>query len=153
MLSILSDGAFSRTKCAGPTIAPTGTICILSVCLTTQMNPSTQLAQPWGLLYFVGITTAYSWASGSNIHSSVFLHLREKVAIVFPAGRRSLNRMIEFGGVQLMYNTGKEGTSPWKVYRGHFPYIGPRFYKIQAWSLGWHWYILPCNQVPDSQQI
>jgi len=40
-----------------------------------------------------------------------------------------------------------------RCYWGQFPYIGPRWYEIQAWSLGWHWYILPCNQVPDTQQM
>jgi len=34
----------------------------------------------------------------------------------------------------------------------HFAYTGPRCYDLQAWSLCWHWYILPCNQVPDAQQ-
>jgi hypothetical protein len=29
---------------------------------------------------------------------------------------------------------------------------GPRCYKLQTWRLGWHWYILPCNQVLDTQQ-
>jgi len=116
MLSILSDAAwFSRTKCAGSTIAPTGTICILSVCLTTRMNPSTQLAQPCWSLYFVGITTTYSWGWWRNIHCWVCLHLLEKVDIDFPAGRHSWNWRIWFGGVQLKYNTWKEGTRPWKV--------------------------------------
>jgi len=115
MVSILSGAAFSRTKRAGPTIALTGTICILSVCLTTRMNPSTQSAQPYGSLYFVGITTAYSQAWGCNIHCWVFLHLLEKFDIVFPAGRCIWNCRIWFGGVQLKYNTGKEGILPWKV--------------------------------------
>jgi len=97
------------------TISLTGTICILSVCLTTRINPSTQSAQPCGSLYFVGITTAYSWTWGRNIHCWDFLHRLEKVDMVFPAGRRSWNWRIWFGGVQLKYNTGKEGTRPWKV--------------------------------------
>jgi len=116
MLSILADAAvFSHTKCAGPTIAPTGTICILSLCLTTLMNPSTQSSQPCGSLYFVGITTTYSWGWGRNMHCLVFLHLVEKVDIHFPAATHSWNWRIWFGGVHLKYNTGKEGTRPWKV--------------------------------------
>jgi len=115
MLSILSDSAFSRTKCASPTIAPTDTICIISVCLTTRMNPSTQPAQPCGSLYFVGITTAYSSTCGRNIHCWVFLDLLENVNIVVPAGRRSRNCRICIRRVQLKYVTGIEGTRPWKV--------------------------------------
>ena len=116
MLLILSDAAlFSCTKCAGPTIAPKGTICILSVCLTTRMNPPTEAAQPCGSLYFVGITTTYSWGWGHNIHCWVVLHLLENMDIDFPADRYSWNRRIWFGGDQLKYNTGKEGTRPWKM--------------------------------------
>jgi len=115
MLSILCDTAFSGTKCAGPTIAPAGTIRILSVCLTTPMNLSTQFAQQCGSLYFVGITTAYSWAWGCNINCWVFLHLIEKVDIILPVGRYSWNRRIWCGGVQLKYITGKEGTRLSKV--------------------------------------
>jgi len=106
--------AFSHTKCARPTIAPMGTICILFVCLTTQMNPSTQSAQPWRSLYFVGITTAYSWTWGRNTHCWMILHLLAKVDIAFPAGKCSWNWRIWFGGVQLKYNTGKQGIRPWK---------------------------------------
>jgi hypothetical protein len=29
----------------------------------------------------------------------------------------------------------------------HFAHTQPKFYELQAWYLGWHWYILPCNQV------
>jgi len=35
----------------------------------------------------------------------------------------------------------------------HFLYIGPWCYEFQAWSHGWHRYILPCNQVLDAQQM
>jgi len=38
-------------------------------------------------------------------------------------------------------------------YQGHWPYIRLRCYEIQAWSPGWYWYILPCNQVLDTKQI
>jgi len=109
------DAAFSRTKCTGPTIAPTGTICIVFVCLTTRMNPSTQSAQPWRSLYFVAITTVYSWAWGRNAHSWVILYLFEKVDIAFPAGRHSWNWRTWFGGVQLKYTTEIEGIRCWKV--------------------------------------
>jgi len=102
------NAAFSSTKCADQTIASMGSICILFVCLTTQMNLSTQSAQPWRSLYFVGITTVYSWAWGHKTHCWVFLHLLEKVNNAFPGGRRSWNWRIWFGGVQLKYNTGKE---------------------------------------------
>jgi len=115
MLSILSDATFSRTKCAGPTIAPTGTICIWSVCLTPRMNPSIQSAQPCGSLYFVGITTAYSAAWGRNINCWVQLHLVEKMDIIFPTDRNSTNWRIWFSAVQSKYTKGKEGTWPWKV--------------------------------------
>jgi len=40
-----------------------------------------------------------------------------------------------------------------RCYQCHCPYNGSRCYEIQAWSLGWLWYILPCNQVPDTQQM
>jgi len=112
---MLPDAAYSPTKCAGPTIAPMGTICILFVCLTTRMNTSTQSAQPWSSLNVVRISTAYSWAWGRNTHCWVFLHLLGNVDIAWPAGRRSWTWRIWFCGVQLKYNTGKEGISPWKV--------------------------------------
>ena len=47
----------------------------------------------------------------------------------------------------------KEELGLGRCYRGHCPYIGPRWNEIQIWSLGWHPYILPCNQVPDTQQM
>jgi len=112
---MLPDAAFSNTKRAGPTIAPTGKIRILFVCLATRMNPSTQSAQPWRSLNFVGITTAYSWAWGRNTHCWVVWLLLKKVDNAFPAGRRFWNWTIWFGGVQLKYNTGKEQTRPCKV--------------------------------------
>jgi len=112
---MLPDAAFSRTKCAGPTIASTGTIYIWFVCLTTRMKPSTQSAKPWRSLYFVGITTAYSAAWGRNTNRWVVWHLLEKVDNAFPAGRRSWNWRIWFGGVQLKYNAAKKGILPWKV--------------------------------------
>jgi len=115
MLSSLSDAAFSRTTCGGPQIAPTGTICIVSVCLTTQMNSSTQSAQPCGSLYFVWINTPNSWPWENNIHCWVFMHGLGKVDIIFPTCRRSWYWRICFGGVQLKYNTGHEGTWHWKV--------------------------------------
>ena len=109
------NAAFSRTKCAGPTIAPMHTICILFVCLTTWTNLSTQSAQSWRALNFVGITTTYSWAWGRNTHCWVFMLLIEKVDNVFPAGRRSWNWGIWLGEVLLKYNTGKQEIQPWKV--------------------------------------
>jgi len=112
---MLPDAAFSRTKCARPTIAPMGTICILFVCLTIRMNLPTESAQPWRSLNFVGITSAYSWAWGRDTHCWVIWHLLEKVDNAFPAGRRSWNWRIWFGGVQLKNNTGNERTRPWKV--------------------------------------
>jgi len=109
------DAAFFCTKCAGWSIASTDTICIWFVCLTTWMNPSTQTAQPWRSLYFVEITTAYYWAWGHNTHCWVFLHLLEKVDIVFLAARYSWNWRIWFGVVQLKYIEGTQGVRPWKV--------------------------------------
>jgi len=153
MLSILSDSAFSHTKCAGPTIALTGTICILSVRLTTQMNPSTRSAQLCRSLYYVRITSTYSWAWGCNIHWGVFVHLIEKFDIIFPAGRCSWKCRIWLGEIKKSWIQEKKDHGVGWCYRGHCPYIGPRCYEILAWSLGWHWYILPCNQVPDAQQM
>jgi len=112
---MLSNAAFYCTKCAGPTVAPTGTICIISVCMTTRMNPSAQSAQPCGSLYSVGITTAYFWTRGRNIHCWVFLHILEKVDIDFPVGRLFWHWMIWIGRVQWKYNRRKEGTRPCKV--------------------------------------
>jgi len=112
---MLPDAAFSRTNCAGRTIAPMGSICILFVCLTTPMSWSTQSAQPWRSLNFVAITTAYSWGWGHSTHRWVCLHLLEKVDFDLPAGRPSWIWRILFGGVQIKYNTGKEAIRPWKV--------------------------------------
>jgi len=47
----------------------------------------------------------------------------------------------------------KKELSLGRCYWGYCLYIGPRCYEIQAWSLGWHLYILPYNQVPDAQQM
>ena len=127
--------AFSHTKCARPTIAPMGTICILFVCLTTQMNPSTQSAQPWRSLNLVGITTAYSWTWERNTHCWVFLHLFDKVDIDFPAGRHTWNWRIWFGGVQLMYNTGKEGIRLCKVLSRSF-YSRWVYWTQMLWASG-----------------
>jgi len=109
------DAAFSCNKCAGPTIALMGTICILFVCLTTRMNPSTHSVQPWSTLYLVRITTPYAWAWGRNTRCWVFMHLIERVDNAFPTGRKSFNWRIWFGGVQLKYNTWTQGMRPWKV--------------------------------------
>jgi len=79
------------------------------------MNLLTQSAQPCRCLYFVAITTAYSWAWERNIFCWVFLQLVDKVDIITPMGRRSWNWRIWFGGVQLKYDTGTEGSWPWKV--------------------------------------
>jgi len=112
---MLHSPAFSCTKCGGPTIGPKGRIGIWFVWLTTRMNPSTQSAHLWKSLYFVGITTGYSWAQGRNTHWWLFLNLSERVNIALPVGRCSRHWRIWFGGVQLKYNTGKEGICPWKV--------------------------------------
>jgi len=115
MLSMISDDAFSHTNCARLMIAPTSTICILSVCLRCGWTRQEHSAPQCKSSYLVGITTLYSWASGHNIHCGVFWHLWEKVNIVFPAGRHSWHWRIWSGGVQRKNNTGKEGTGPWKV--------------------------------------
>jgi len=132
---MLPDAAFSRTKCASPTIAPTGRICILFVCLTTRMNPSTQSGQRWRSLYFVVITTTHSWAWGRNTHRWVVWHLLEKVDNAFPAGRCCWNWRIWFGGVQLKYNTGKEGICPWKVLSRSFSSLCVYWTKM-LWAFG-----------------
>jgi len=133
------DAAFSCTKCVGPTIAPTGTIRILFVCLTTQMNMSTQSPQPWRSLYFVGITTAYSWTWGHNTQCCIVWHLIEKVDNAFPAGRHFWNWRIWFGGVQLKYHTGKEGIRPWKVLSRSFSSI-----CVYWTQMLWASYLIPC---------
>jgi len=152
----MHNAAFSRNKSIAPTIASIGTICMLFVCLTTQMNSSIQSAQLWSSLYFVGITTVYSWAWGRNTQCWVFLHFLDKADIALLAGRLSWYWRIWFDGVQLKYNRGKEGICPEKVLSRSFCSLcvtGPRCYELQVWCLGWHWYILPCNQVSDSQQM
>ena len=147
---MLPDAPFSCTKCAGPTITPTGTICILFVCLTTRMNPTTQSAQPWRSLYFVGITNAFSWTWGRNTHCWVFLHLFEMVDIAFPACRRSWNWRIWFGGVQLKYNTGMEGTRPWKVLSRSFSWLCIYWTKM-LWASGIiPWFALVYSILPSS---
>jgi len=83
--------------------------------LTTRMNLSKQSAQQYGSLYFVGITTTYSWAWGCNTHCWVFWHHLENVNFAFPAGSHSCNWRIWFGGVQEKYITWKEGIHPCKV--------------------------------------
>ena len=135
MLSMPPDAAFSRTNWAGPTIAPTGTICILFVFLTTWMDQPTQSAQPWRYLYFVGITTAYSWAWECNTHCWVVWHLFKKVDNTFPAGQRSWNWRIWLGGVQLNYNAGKEGTHPWKVLSRSFSLLCG-YWTQMLWASG-----------------
>ena len=109
------NATFSHTKCSGPTIAQTGTIWILFVCLTTQINPSTVSAQPWRSLCSVEITNVYSQSCGHNIDCWVLLQLFEKVNIIVPAGKCSWNWTIQFGRVQQKYNIGTKVTLPWKV--------------------------------------
>jgi len=129
------EAAFSRTKCAGPTIVPTGAICIIFVCLPTRMNPSTQSAQSGRSLNFVEITTVYSWAWGRNTHCCFFLHLLEQLNIDLPAGRRFWNWRIWFGGVQLKYNTEKEEICPWKVLSKSFSSLWV-YWTQMLWSSG-----------------
>jgi len=114
MLSVLSDAEFSRTTCTSPLVAPTGTICVLSDCFTAWMNLSIQSAPPCWSLCFVGITTAYSWAWRHNTHCWVIMQLFEKVDSVFPVGRGLWHWSIWVSGVQLRYNSGYDGTPPWK---------------------------------------
>jgi len=115
MWLVPSNTAFSCTKCVGPTIARTDTICIVWGSLTTLMNLSTQSAQQCKCLQFVEITTAYSWTWGCNTQCWVLFYLSEKVDIILLAGRHSWNWRIWFSEVQLKYNTRNEGTQPWKV--------------------------------------
>jgi len=107
--------AFSCPKCASPTIRPIGIICILFVCLTTRMNLSTQSAQPWTSLYFVQITTRYSWAWGHYTHGGSCLRFLDVVDIAFPAGKCSSKWRIWISGVQLKYDTGKGAICPRRV--------------------------------------
>jgi len=149
------DKAFSHTKPTGPTIAPTDIICIIFVCFTTRMNLLTQSTQPSRSLKFVGITTTYSWAWGRNTNGWVFLHLLENVDITLWAAGAS--QIGESDSVESSWSIIQEMKKfvLGRCYRGHslhFAYTGPRCYELQAWPLGWHWYILPCNQVPHTQQ-
>jgi len=79
---ILPNIEFSCPKGGSPTIPPLHTSWILVVCLTTQMKVSIQLAQLSRSLYFIGITTAHSWALEGNIHQWATLHLIERVDIL-----------------------------------------------------------------------
>jgi len=132
---MLPDAAFSPTTCAGPTTAPTDTTWSVFVCLTTRMNPSTELAQPWRSLYYVGITTAYSWAWWRNTHRCVFCHLLAKDDNAFPAGRHSWNWRIRLGWVQLKYNTGTEEIRPWKVLLRSFSSLCV-YWTQMSWASG-----------------
>jgi hypothetical protein len=116
MQSILSDTAFSHTTCTSPTISPIGSFCIISLCLTTRINPSTQSAEICGSMYCVGIAAAYSWIWRCNIHCYVFVNLWEMVNIGILAGISSRNWRIWSRWVQLKYNAGKEQTRPRKVF-------------------------------------
>jgi len=109
------NAAFSFTKCASPTIAIMGTICILLICLTTQMNLSIHSARPSRSLRFIGITTTDFLPWEHNTHCWVFLHRLEKVNIAFLASRHFRHWSIWFNGVQLKYNIGTKGICPWKV--------------------------------------
>ena len=148
--------AFSHTKCADPTITPTGTICMVFVCLTTRMNPSTQSAHHedlWALLELLPRNLELEDVIPSAESSCT--SWKRSILLCRRAGAP------EIGGSDWV-------ESSWSIiqekrefvlrrcYRSHslhFAYTGPRCYELQAWSLGWHWYILPCNQVPDAQQM
>jgi len=96
-------------------------------------------------LYWVSNTTVHSWAGGCNIHFWVFLHHSEKSILFF-----HLPGALENGGSELVESSWSKIQEKKKVqlgrhYWGHILYTGPRWYKILAWSLGWHWDILPCN--------
>jgi len=113
----------------------TDTLYILFICFTTRMNPSTQSAQPWTSLIFVGITTVYSSTWGRNTHWWVFFHLLKMVDIALPAGRHCWNWRIWFGGVQLKNNTGKEGIRPWSVLSRSFSSLSVYWTQL-LWALG-----------------
>jgi len=163
------DATFTCTKCAGPTIAPTVTICISVVRLTARIIPLKQSAEPWTSLYFVGISTVYSWAWGHNTYCWVFLHLIEKVDNDFLAGGRVWHWKIWCSRVQLKYITGKEWIGPWKVLSrsfsslciywtqmlfasGMIPWLALEYSTLQSssrcstevglWN-GWWWYNSP----------
>jgi len=130
------------------------TRCISLVCFTTRIQLSTQWAKQWDLLFSMGIPTAYTCAWGYNIHYCIFLHLVEKVNIILLAGSQSSNWRISISGVQQRDRTAKKELSLRRYYGAyslHFPYITPRCYVIPEWSLCWHWYILPCDPGPVTQ--
>jgi len=141
---------FSSTKCPGPTIASTGTICIVFVCLTTQMHPSIQSAQPWRCLNFVRITTAYSWAWGHNTPRWVIRQRLEKVDNAFLAGRYSCNLSIWFSGVHLKYNTSQGGIPPRKVLSRSFSSLC-EYWTQMLWASGMiPWLALVCSTLQSS---
>jgi len=152
---MVPNAAFSCTKGVGPTIAATGTICIVFVCLTTQMDLLIQSAQPWGSLNFVVITTAYYWTWGHNTHCWICLHLVERVNNAFRlAGCPEIGGSDSVESSQRIIQEKKEFILG-RCYQGHshnFLYTGHKCYELQAWYIDWNWYIVPCNQVPDTEQ-
>jgi len=95
--------------------------------------PSTQSAQQCWSLYFVGLTTSYSWAWGCNIHCWVFLHILEMVDIIIQVGRCSCNWTIWLSGVQLKCHIGKEATWPWKVLLRSFSPLSV-YWILMVWN-------------------
>ena len=117
---------------------------------TTRINPSTQSGQPCNCWYIVGITTVYPWAWGRNTPHWVLLHLLEKVDKAFLAGKRSWNWKIWFGGVQLKYNTGKEGIHPWKVLSRSFSSLCV-YWTLLLWASSMiPWLALVYSTLPSS---
>jgi hypothetical protein len=90
-------------------------------------------------LYFVGITTAYSWGWGHNTHCCIFWHRLEKVDNTFPAGRCCWIRRIWFREVKLKYITGNEAIRPWKVLSRSFQLVCV-YWTLMLWASGMiHW--------------
>lgn len=116
MLLIQPNAAFSCSKCAHSTTALMSPICTVTVNWTTWMNASTQSTNLCRSLYLVGITTAYSSASGWNTNCWVILHKSETVNTILPASGYSENWRICYGWVQLKYNNGNEGFHSRKVF-------------------------------------
>lgn len=129
------DAAFSCTIYAGQTTTSRGTVCIVFICLTTQIMESKRSAWPYRTSHIDEITTPLSLNSGRNMNCWIFLHYLDNVHIEFPAGRSAWNWTIWLGEVQQKYKTGKDEIYPRKLFLGSFSSLQVYWTQI-AWGTG-----------------
>jgi len=151
MESILSAAAFSRSKCAGPTIAPTVQYALYQsvwqpgwTCQHNQPNHAdhcTLFESPPHMLGPQEIISIVECSWTSQIRWISFFRW-------VGAAEIGGSDLVESGS-SMIHEEKENGHG--RYHWGHCPYNRPKCYEIREWSHCWHRYILPCNQVPEPE--